>query len=128
MTPIDLSKIQARVDAVNDARMPTEQRDKNMCVLQWNARRDLSRLLGYVAALERDNRILREMRATSEHVTRYQQVRPKNDTLRPDLLQPSGSGDLPIVEAVEMPLAELVREKITGLVELLERIEHEDRR
>ena len=129
MTPADLQKIQSRIDAVGDARLSANDRYKAICMLQWNAWRDLTRCMGRIAELERDNRILREMRATSEHVTTYSaqpKLRPANSTIRPDLLMKAGSVDLPILAPVEddISLGELVRGKITGLVDVIEEWEH----
>ena len=126
MTPQDLAKIRERLDKTNDARTPRDKVELANLVLYANARRDLSRLLGYVAELERDNRALRDIRGSTEAETTYQHVRPQNHTIRPDLLMKAGSVDLPILAPVEddISLGELVREKITGLVDVIEEWEH----
>lgn len=131
MTPKQIADIQARLDAVGDARLNAEQRHKASLMLHWNAHRDLARLLPYVAEIQRDNKILREMRGTSEHVTSYQEIRPPNHTIRPDLGAKAGTGDLPIImDPVEdsLTLGELIREPLSKIMEAIEHHEHRSKR
>lgn len=81
MTPEDLAKIRARLDATNDARMPHRDRDIKCLMLYANARRDLTVLLDHVAELQQLVQDLRDRAARSESPTAYAQIRPANHTM-----------------------------------------------
>lgn len=90
MTPEDLAKIQARLDATNDARLSHLEWYHRIKVLEVNARRDMARLLGYVAELEQRVAELKDRAARSESPTAYAQIRPANHTQ--DLPRVEGEG------------------------------------
>lgn len=92
MTPEDIAKIQARLDATNDARLSHLEWYHKIKILEVNARRDLSRLLDYVGELQTIVHEIRDRAARTESPTSYIQIRPTNHTM--DLPRTESTGDL----------------------------------
>lgn len=96
MTPEDIAKIQARLDATNDARLSHLEWYNKVKILEVNARRDIHRLLDHVRELEFQVQELRDRAARTESPTAYAQIRPVNRTMdlpkmdTCDLGQPAG--------------------------------------
>jgi len=103
MTRPNLEKIQARLDATNDARTPPNERELANLKLYANARRDLCLCLDYIKELELHVRDLRDRANRSESPTSYAVIRPVNDTVdlpkvlmdTGDLGRPAGLRDAP---------------------------------
>lgn len=101
MTPEQIAKIRARLDLVNDPRMPILTRDYHMAHLNLNARRDLTLLLDHIEAQDVLIQELRDRAARTESPTAYAQIRPVNRTMdlpkmdTGDLGKPAGMRQVP---------------------------------
>jgi hypothetical protein len=92
MTPEDIAKVRARLDLVNDPRMPILKRDWHMAHLGLNARRDLTVMIEHIEAQDALIQELRDRAARTESPTAYAQIRPVNHTI--DLPKVADTGDL----------------------------------
>lgn len=91
MTRPNLEKIQARLDATNDARLGHLEWYNRVKVLEVNARRDIHLCLEYIRELEMQVQDLKDRASRSESPTSYSVIRPPNNTLDiPKVLMDTG--------------------------------------